>query len=1548
MITWLRRRVLPLILVVAMLASYLPLSAFADEGNFWDIHFASASSISAQDIRDQFELKDTDTFRIVTDPNDADNSVVYQANAWNVGSGTWSCDNNATYTLQRFDVKVVNWKPKSEWTTIATFTTRFYSNVTVTSAGAEGGVTISGGSFGDQTVSGTQTFKLYQDEQATITVAGVEGYTIGGIEATGVNGDSSPYTATYGTDATVNVTYAADTEATIQLGDTNGAVVTYGDTSVNGSFTVPGGEPFAVKIDPPENQYVSAVALGESPATTLSYNEDGTYTATLPAVATGTTQTLSVTCAQVIGVDSYLEIPYTPGVTSADELKTNILGLVKLPDGVNPDDIKIEYSPRGNLLWVELNADNITNRLYRFEEWSKIRFTFDGNDAVPGATVTCDYETVDARQATEINANNVRYGYGEAVTEDQLRTDIAATVYAGETPVEGASVTISDSDTVTKLATGDLETGDYQITLSYAGDATHQPTTAQVTVTITDNRNETRIDVQNASLEIPYDPDLTEEKLIEMLGVSVVDTTTGAAIPDAAVTVKDVEFPLAIEEAQTITLTYAGDKTQYQPAECTVTVTVTKGDAKVTVRSKFAKYDEGSSVNASQLITYTPADAKHIDVAVGFGVNDENQAVANAYVNLPINLDDILDSLPTTHIPDLDAFIKEQIKNAVESAIANMDGQSMSISQLSSALTELLNAIKKLEDTPLVNLGIDTSSVETLINLLEQVQNLDMQVTVHVSLDKDIQLTDAGAYLVAGIVSDPNYNQAMNLGTVIIAPDAERVKLAFDYDISNGVVTPSIINSEDVSMGAHVEGIDLNNTLNTKVNSIFFGIQNGKFTVSESPSSETGAYTQLAYLKDFGNTISYALPIMRSYVVVPDTAKITLEPANGTVTYDGNAHGVTATVTDNAGNTIAGAVAKVYYTGIQSNGELYYSAEAPTESGYYTVVASYVSADKSVAGAAMTTLTIQPAASSISVDDQVVTYNGEPVNINSLIHKTPAEADVAIMTAGLSAADGDWSNITGTVNIDLPDYVDTVLQKIVPDAYTNGLNLTTFKERVTELQQTMNNAGLKADALDYVVKLLDRLPDAVTITLKDQSEVNPTEIGAYLVSASVFDPNYAFNTDTGIVIIAPDVTKAKLDWNATIPGGVLTTSIAKDFDFAATAAVNGTKNDTITGKIQYRFVGLSSDGTFVSTTDATKLTNGAYTEIAYLVKDDGTAIDIAKPIVRSFVIKHDDVTLELLDQDGQVNYNQTYTYDGNPKDVKVNVKDSNGNVITIGENMLTVVYSGVDSLGRLYNSTTAPTKTGYYTVFASYVEKDENGQLVRAGATMGKLTIKAGTATFDLKDTTVDYDGTEKCVEMDNPQNLNYIAVITDKDNNVNIIFPEAWKVPTKSYDVAGGIDTVLEFLNKLPTSQHGCTSEALSKLTEMLKDIEINTLKVNGAYPVEVGTYDFRAVGFSSNYSPVSDQATLVIRKAAEPTKPSEGNNNNNTSNTTTTTNNSTNVTVNNNTTATPAPAAAAASAVIPQTGDALPVGLLGGVAVIAAAAFVALLVLRKRKHND
>lgn len=74
-----------------------------------------------------------------------------------------------------------------------------------------------------------------------------------------------------------------------------------------------------------------------------------------------------------------------------------------------------------------------------------------------------------------------------------------------------------------------------------------------------------------------------------------------------------------------------------------------------------------------------------------------------------------------------------------------------------------------------------------------------------------------------------------------------------------------------------------------------------------------------------------------------EATKIVLDQTVVVVPYDEAAHGVTATVTDLAGNPIADAEAEVRYIGVSNNGQTnsYDSVEAPTEIGMYRAVATY-------------------------------------------------------------------------------------------------------------------------------------------------------------------------------------------------------------------------------------------------------------------------------------------------------------------------------------------------------------------------------------------------------------------------------------------------------------------------------------------------------------------------------------------------------------------------------------------------------------------------------
>ena len=158
----------------------------------------------------------------------------------------------------------------------------------------------------------------------------------------------------------------------------------------------------------------------------------------------------------------------------------------------------------------------------------------------------------------------------------------------------------------------------------------------------------------------------------------------------------------------------------------------------------------------------------------------------------------------------------------------------------------------------------------------------------------------------------------------------------------------------------------------------------------------------------------------------------------------------------------------------------------------------------------------------------------------------------------------------------------------------------------------------------------------------------------------------------------------------------------------------------------------------------------------------------------------------------------------------------------------------------------------------------------------GLLLIQKADLEFDLVDTTVTYDGNEHFVDVTNPNNSDYLYVVIDRENNVgNIVLEDdlngllailekelGRKLPA-SIDVAellAAIDAVMdkaESYENLPVAG----STVLTKLRAVLAKLpQTGTITLNGANPVDVGTYEVYAITYSLEYATVASGAVLEI----------------------------------------------------------------------------------------
>ncbi len=882
-------------------------------------------------------------------------------------------------------------------------------------------------------------------------------------------------------------------------------------------------------------------------------------------------------------------------------------------------------------------------------------------------------------------------------------------------------------------------------------------------VTLKDIRTETALTLTNPSVTMTYgfpEADLTAA----LVPVITALAEEGEQVIDGSIVYVDKVADLdASDTAYTITVRYPGSY-DYQDAEAKATVLVNKDSATVTVESKTMKY------------TGKPADVSFTAVGNTYGKNAD---MAKFIVGLNVS-DFGVDFENKTVVGlegDLILILPESIQKWLD-LIPGFDGVDMEINELGDALNTILEM-----------LGVGGEGSSDVINSLLNVLNmLPEAVDLRITLGDDSHMpSDIGVYLTGAVTLDSNFETAFNVGYLLITPDGYQAELGWIMEDSNGIISHDLLQNKEIfDMGPKVLSV-LEGTVEEAqqyATQIFLGISvnnaaNGNNTIDEIilTTDQTqlpfGAYVEIGLLTDFGNTMYYAVPVVRAFAVIPETVKVELLDANGNqnrdlkLDFNGQPQGFEVKVSDREGNLILNTFENVgstehlilKYYGLKTNIETYDSSDKPDHSGGYAALAVYLEKDAAgniqAFGVDVGAMVIEPSKSTIAVGDDVKVYDGKSYDVAALIDAKSVNVsaltpDTTVVTAQLTTDMSFEQNglgaIQGAANMDFPVWLDKILSEKYPDAFANGINAGDFAAKLAQYTDKLKELGITEEMLAELTNVLNSIPSDVRLTFHDLADVAPTEIGAYVVVGIVTDPNHYPAVDAGLLVITPATTEAVLKFTDNDSNNIYMVDTLKFKDLNADAYVNDVYNEDATALVTNLFVGININGETVTTTDYTTLLPGEYLQLSYIL-DLRQELYYAVPITRLITVAPNLYDISIWNNGVEDLFRQ-HTYDATPKSIgDIKITDQKGQPVTVNADEgddLTVTYYGVNLPVEGYKSTDLPTDAGAYVALVTFVDYDENGSCIGVGITAGAMIINLADGTLVVEEDTVTYNGLEQ------------------------------------------------------------------------------------------------------------------------------------------------------------------------------------------------------------
>ena len=442
-----------------------------------------------------------------------------------------------------------------------------------------------------------------------------------------------------------------------------------------------------------------------------------------------------------------------------------------------------------------------------------------------------------------------------------------------------------------------------KIRITYKGTDKYPFMQKTVTITLKDLREETTLSI-NDGIMMKYQSTEMMDAVIKVL-IAQNATVTDKAGNKIETTADDFTYTPSTDEwkagEQEITVTYNGNE-DYLSSSATTTITIKKGDAKVWVNSQNIKYGE----SFSQIFSSDPSDAAPLGMIVGIDGNGKS------FVGFDVSNIVIKQKVPVI------GTIEVPLEQAILALVP--DGKV--------TVGNLMTVINKLPDLG-DNAGI-ISAVQTVVNQILKIYPAAADWSISFK-----RPTESGVYLAAGASTSQNYNTAVGVGYLTIAPQSKDVKLEFNSPLpKNCTLTYEEAQEFDFSGKATQNGQTVSANIKTK----YVGVTaDGKWVSSkgnepEDALREPGNYVEKIYTVG-GNYV--AAPIVRCYTVKKAETEIRFDDSiDLEVPYDGQPHGITAGVYHGDERI---AEADIIY--MSSSG--YKSAEKPTDAGMYQVMASY-------------------------------------------------------------------------------------------------------------------------------------------------------------------------------------------------------------------------------------------------------------------------------------------------------------------------------------------------------------------------------------------------------------------------------------------------------------------------------------------------------------------------------------------------------------------------------------------------------------------------------